>query len=85
MKDLVDHLLLIESGTLDVGRVRRCIEATYRRRDTHPVPSSLGTLPQDWAGPFAEMAGKCALSLELAAALSRVAESIARLPEQRLT
>ena len=34
----MDLLLLIESGTLDVDRVGQCIEATFRRRDTHPVP-----------------------------------------------
>ena len=79
VKDLVDLLLLIESGTLDVDRVGQCIEATFRRRDTHPVPSSLGPPPQTWAGPFAEMAGKCGLSQDLAAAFSRVAEFISGL------
>jgi hypothetical protein len=74
VKDLVDLLLLIESGTLDVDRVGQCIEATFRRRDTHPVPSSLEPPPQAWAGPFAEMAGKCGLSQDLAAAFSRVVE-----------
>ncbi len=79
VKDLVDLLLLIESGTLDVDRVGQCIEATFRRRDTHPVPSSLEPPPQAWAGPFAEMAGKCGLSQDLAAAFSRVAEFISGL------
>jgi hypothetical protein len=32
--------------------------------------------PQAWAGPFAEMAGKCGLSQDLAAAFLRVAEFI---------
>jgi hypothetical protein len=31
VKDLVDLLLLIESGTLDAERLRQCIEATFRR------------------------------------------------------
>jgi hypothetical protein len=75
----VDPLLLIESGTLDSIRVGQCITATFRRRDTHPVPSSLGPPPQAWAGPFAEMAGKCGLSQDLAAAFSRVAEFISGL------
>ena len=76
VKDLVDLLLLIESGTLDVDRVGQCIEATFRRRDTHPVPSSLGPPPQAWAGPFADMAGKCGLSQDLAAAFSGIAEFV---------
>lgn len=79
VKDLVDLLLLVESDTLDVDRVGQCIEATFRRRDTHPVPSSLEPPPQAWAGPFAEMAGKCGLSQDLAAAFSRVAEFISGL------
>lgn len=79
VKDLVDLLLLIESGTLDVDREGQCIEATFRRRDTHPVPSSLEPPPQAWAGPFAELAGKCGLSQDLAAAFSRVAEFISGL------
>jgi hypothetical protein len=79
VKDLVDLLLLIESGTLDFDRVGQCIDATFRRRDTHPVPSPLGGPPQAWAGPFAEMAGKCGLSQDLAAAFSRVAEFISGL------
>jgi hypothetical protein len=37
VKDLVDLLLLVESGTLDLDRVGQCIEATFRRRDTHPA------------------------------------------------
>ncbi|HRZ56117.1 MAG TPA: nucleotidyl transferase AbiEii/AbiGii toxin family protein [Candidatus Paceibacterota bacterium] len=71
VKDLVDLLLLIESGMLDGDRVRQCIEATFRRRDTHPVPSPLGAPPQVWAGPFAEMAANCGLSQDSAAAFWR--------------
>ncbi|MCX6924853.1 MAG: nucleotidyl transferase AbiEii/AbiGii toxin family protein [Verrucomicrobia bacterium] len=74
VKDLVDLLLLIESGTLDVDRVGQCIEATFRRRDTHPVPSSLEPPPQAWAGPFADLASKCGLIQDLTAAFSRVAK-----------
>jgi hypothetical protein len=79
VKDLVDLLLLTESGTLDGDRVRQCIEATFRRRDTHPVPAPLGAPPQAWAGPFAEMAGNCGLSHDLETAFSRVAEFISGL------
>jgi len=79
VKDLVDLLLLIESGTLDAERLRQCIDGTFRRRDTHPVPSPLGAPPQAWAGPFAEMAGKCGLSQDLGAGFSRVAEFISGL------
>jgi len=74
VKDLVDLLLLVESGTLDPDRVGQCIKATFRRRETHPVPASLEPPPQTWAGPFVDLASKCGLSQDLAAAFSRVAE-----------
>lgn len=74
VKDLVDLVLLVESGMLDPDRVGQCIEATFRRRDTHPVPSSLQPPPPTWAGPFADLANECGLSQDLAAAFSRVAE-----------
>jgi len=53
-----------------------CMCGTIRRRDTHPVPSSLGPPPQTWAGPFLEMASKCGLSQDLAAAFSCIAEFV---------
>jgi len=74
VKDLVDLLLLIESGTLDFDRVGQCIEATFRRRDTHPVPSSLEPPPQTWAGPFADLASECGLGQDLVAAFALVAK-----------
>ena len=79
VKDLVDLVLLVESGTLDRNRVGQCVEATFRRRDTHRVPSSLEPPPQTWAGPFADLASKCGLSHDLAAAFSRIAEFFSNL------
>ena len=70
----MDLLLLIESGTLNPERMSQCIEATFRRRNTHHFPSSLGPPPQTWAGPFADMASKYDLSQDMAAAFSKVAE-----------
>ena len=78
-KNLVNLLLLAASGTLDADRVGQCIEATFLRLDTHPVPSPLAAPPQAWAGPFAEMAVKCGLSQDLAAAFSCVTEFISGL------
>ena len=79
VKDLVDLLLLVESDTLDLVRLSQSIEATFRRRDTHPVPSSLEPPPQTWAGPFADLASECGLGQDLAAAFSRVAEFLSGL------
>ena len=80
VKDLVDLVLLVESDTLDPDRLGQCIEATFRRRDTHSVPSSLEAPPQTWAGPFADMASKCGLGQDLATAFALVAEFFSGLP-----
>jgi hypothetical protein len=80
VKDLVDLVLLVESSTLDLDRLGQCIKATFRRRDTHPVPSSLEPPPQTWAGPFVDLGSQCGLSQDLAAAFSRVAEYFSGLP-----
>ena len=74
VKDLVDLVLLVESDTLDLVRLRQSIEATFRRRDTHPVPSSLEPPPQTWAEPFADLASECGLGQDLAAAFALVAK-----------
>jgi len=74
VKDLVDLVLLVESDTLDLVRLRQSIEATFRRRDTHPVASSLEPPPQTWAGPFADLASECGLGQDLAAAFALVAK-----------
>ncbi len=74
VKDLVDLVLLVESDTLDLVRLRQSIEATFRRRDTHPVPPSLEPPPQTWAGPFADLASECGLGQDLAAAFALVAK-----------
>lgn len=74
VKDLVDLVLLVESDTLELVRLRQSIEATFRRRDTHPVPSSLEPPPQTWAGPFADLASECGLGQDLVAAFALVAK-----------
>ncbi len=74
VKNLVDLLLLVESGSLDPERVAQCISATFRRRGTHSVPALLEPPPQAWAGPFADLARQCGLNPDVLAAFARVAE-----------
>lgn len=81
VKDLVDLLLLVESGSLDPERVGQCIQTTFRRRDNHPVPVSLEPPPQTWAGRYAEMASKCGLSQDVEVAFSCVAKFFSGLPQ----
>ena len=67
VRDLVDMVLLVRMG-LDAGKSSAAIAATFKRRNTHPVPKKLEAPPASWSAPFAELAGECGLSSEIGAA-----------------
>ncbi len=60
-KDLVDMVLLFDSGKMDQARLAENIKATFRRRGTHDVPASLPLPQAGWETTFAEMAAECGL------------------------
>jgi hypothetical protein len=70
VRDLVDMVLLIKSGTLDPGRIAQALHATFGRRTTHSIPEALAPPPKEWAAPFARMAAECSLNLADAEAFS---------------
>ena len=61
VRDLVDMVLLIQSGTLDVSVVAEALRRTFQRRGTHPIPVALEAPPTDWAMPFQRLADECLL------------------------
>jgi hypothetical protein len=61
-KDLVDMVLLIETGPPERSQVRRALEATFATRKTHPVPPALPAPPEVWRTEFAAMAAEARLS-----------------------
>jgi hypothetical protein len=63
VRDLVDMVLLIRSGTLESSRVAHALRATFERRATHPVPKALNPPPEEWNAPFARLAAECRLEL----------------------
>lgn len=72
-KDLVDLLLLSELGLPPTSIVRADVESVFGSVATHPIPLSLPDPPDNWAGPFSEMAARTGLgSFSLAQAVSRV-------------
>ncbi len=71
VKDLVDVLLLIETG-LDKQRVSASLKNTFRRRGEIPVPSHPPNLPDSWRQPFSQMAAECDLNSDFDAALKTV-------------
>lgn len=61
-KDLVDLVLLIERGGLDVNLVREALTQTFSVRGTHPIPETLPRPPQQWSADFEAMAREAELS-----------------------
>ena len=79
VRDLVDMVLLIHSGTLETSRVVQALRATFGRRATHSVPVALTPPPEEWAAPFARLAAECSLELSVAEAFGIVMEFCAGL------
>jgi hypothetical protein len=66
VKDLVDMVLLFNSGTMDQVRLAEIMKATFLCRGTHDVPESLPPPQEDWAEPFGVMAAECGLDENMA-------------------
>lgn len=81
VKDLVDLALLIGDGRLDGRRVADALHLTFARRETHTLPASLSTPPEDWQMPFRALAEECGLDPDIAA----VFESVQAFLEKVLT
>ncbi len=79
-RDLIDMLLLIGSGKMDRAKVRLALDATFKRRKTHPLPASLTRPPAAWAAPFMALAVTCSLPGDLSAAYEVLNSFYSRLP-----
>jgi hypothetical protein len=74
-KDLVDLVLLIETGSVDPESVQDAVRATFGRRTSHLLPTSLPDPPKQWAKDFESMAAEAQLSMrDLAAAFAVLQE-----------
>lgn len=79
-RDLIDMLLLIGSGKLDRAKVRLALDATFKRRKTHPLPAALSRPPAAWEAPFGALAGACGLPADLGAAYETLNSFYSKLP-----
>lgn len=61
VRDLVDMVLLIQSGTMNRDKFAEAIRVTFDRRKTHALPKALSPPPSDWQKPFAVLAKECSL------------------------
>lgn len=62
VRDLVDMVLLIQSGRLDKAQVGEAMRLTFDRRGTHTLPMALPKPPSDWKKPYDALAKECGLS-----------------------
>jgi hypothetical protein len=62
VRDLVDMVLLIQSGTLTNDKVAEAIRVTFERRKTHTLPNTLPVPPAEWQKPYEALARECGLS-----------------------
>ncbi len=60
-RDLVDIVLLIEAGHVTHEAVASAIQATFRCRGTHEIPTVLSGPPPSWANEFAALATEAQL------------------------
>ncbi len=81
VRDLVDLVLLIETGTLAPAATVAALRLTFAQRATHPLPHALPPPPEAWAAPFAALADEVALTEgTIDAAFARVIGFYATLP-----
>jgi Nucleotidyl transferase AbiEii toxin, Type IV TA system len=77
VRDLVDMVLLIQSGTLGPTRTVAAIRATFDLRATHTVPNALDAPPEEWRAPFARLAAECRLDVSVSEGFSILTEFFA--------
>lgn len=79
VKDLVDMVLLISSGTLDDERTRSAIRETFKRRATHEFNPSLAPPSATWNDRFAALAQECDIPTDIASGFKLAQDFLIRL------
>ena len=70
VRDLVDMVLLIQSGTLDASVCVEALRRTFERRGTHDRPATLESPPAGWEKPFQRLAEECRLDPSVSTAFA---------------
>ena len=79
VKDLIDLVLLIDADNMDQERLKRDIMDTFKRRETHPVPSVLAPPPEFWKPVFAKLAAGCGIDGDINAQFEKVSRYCSRI------
>jgi hypothetical protein len=80
VKDLIDLVLLMDSETLDLDRLRRDMAATFARRNSHALPDSLEPPPDFWEPVFVKLAAECGIEGSIRAQFDRVSRFFGSMP-----
>ena len=65
VRDLLDMLLLTESGRLSRTLTAQAIRTTFKTRKTHEVPNEFAEPPASWSKPFAALALECGAPVDI--------------------
>ena len=81
VRDLIDLILLIDTGLLEPAATTAALRLTFTRRATHALPTVLPPPPEEWGTPFAALAeGVALVERTVDEAFARVARFFATLP-----
>ena len=72
VKDLVDLVLLVGTGRLELEDVAAAVMVTFKHRGTHSIPGVFLDPPDSWAKPYAAMAATCHIDVDINAVVARV-------------
>jgi len=64
VKDMIDILLIAGLGTIEEKDLAEAIEATFKKRNTRPIPKAITPPPINWEQPFKKMAKEVGLGQE---------------------
>lgn len=64
MKDLVDLVLLVDSGLLEATQVGQALQVTFILRATHPLATELPKPPEAWSESFQALAIELGLPVQ---------------------
>lgn len=73
VKDVVDMLLLIETGKLRGDVLKMAIQKVFEYRKTHPPPSGIYVPPASWEPVFDRLRMECNLKVAFRDAISEIA------------
>ncbi|WP_207799380.1 nucleotidyl transferase AbiEii/AbiGii toxin family protein [Candidatus Cryosericum septentrionale] len=72
VKDLIDMILLLETGKLEPEGAAAAVLATFSHRNSHPLPERLPDPPASWKKPYAALAASCHIDVDIDAAVERI-------------